>query len=183
MTLTPVAPFDGEAVVALEDVKGFLKVDSSAEDTEVAALRDAAIDWVERHTAKALSRRAFVWSADRFDDRLRPCVGPIASVEQVRSFDRAGVATVLSGAAWELDGELVRLAASGAWSAARSISVELTAGYENATREAPALIAAVKLLIAHFHRNRSAVITGTIAVEAPLGVLALCSSYRSVVIG
>lgn len=187
MTLEPLAPLDGDAVLSLEDAKAFLRVDGEDENEVVGALRDAAVDWVERYTAKGLTRRAWVWTGAGFDTAMRLPFGPVAGVSAISYRDAAGAIVALDPADWLVAGGAVQRAGGYCWPVMRrapgAVSVTFTAGYEDAARDAPALVSAVKLLLGNLYSNRSAVVVGTISSELPFAVTALCQAYRVPVIG
>ncbi|WP_294353328.1 head-tail connector protein [uncultured Sphingomonas sp.] len=151
-------------------------------DTQlVKALRASAIDWVERYTACALSRRQFVWSPDRVDCRLTLPRGVDPVIESVEAFDERSASVPLDAAAWRLAGAALVLVSNRVPRATQSIRVVFTAGFENVAEEAPSLVTACLMMLAHFYRNREA--SAAVAMSAvPFGVEALCGPFRDVVI-
>jgi uncharacterized phiE125 gp8 family phage protein len=120
---------------------------------------------------------------------LRLAWAPVVSVEGIDYLDGDGVAAELV----EDDGEF-RIVAGipclllppsdgsfpTSFDEAGAVTVRYTAGY--AEGEAPDLEMAVLMLGAHYYHNREAVVTGTIATELPLGVAAICHSYKHTLI-
>lgn len=189
-TISPASPIDGEVILPLDDAKAHLRVLSNDEDTLIAVLRDAAIDWVERHCGVALSSRDFVMSGTGFDiaapidgTLLLPIV-PVSAVSSISYLDASGVSQTLSGSGWRLASNMLALTAGSSWPATLrgpgAVTVTFTAGFADALAEAPALVAAVKLLLGQMFKFREEIVSGTIVQAVPLGVQRLCESYRSV---
>ena len=186
MTVRSAAPFDGDGVLTLAEAKAHLRRTDNDEDLLIVSLRDAAIDWVERDTSKALTSRSFVAMFDDFDYRLRLPVGPITAVTSVTYLDGDGISQLLAGSDYRLAGDVLH--AAGVWptslwgSAAGAVTVTFTAGFADVNAEAPGLVAAVKMLLASYYANRGAVQIGQTAVETSLSVRALCDQHRAMVI-
>jgi uncharacterized phiE125 gp8 family phage protein len=184
------APFDlpadyAEGIVSLADAKAHLSVeaDETGFDDLIAALRDAAVDMVERYCGVYLApRTGAVWSAECLPRRLRLPVRPVTAVTGFAYLDSAGDAAEVDVATLRVGpgGELLPLAGV-CWPAGNGFAVTFSAGY-TATNRPPALVQAVKMFIAHLFTNREAVVTGTITAEIPLGFQALCAQFRPVLI-
>lgn len=185
-SLRPAAPFDGDGILPLSQAKLQLHVLHNDEDDLIAAMRDAAIDWVEGYTATGLSRRGWVWQAAGFTPELRLAMSPVVSIESIAYLGTGGAALALTAPDWRIVGNSVLAAAGRYWpyalAGAGAVTVSFTAGHADAAAEAPALIAAVQMLLAHLYRNREAVLSGP-SFEVPFGVRALCDVRRTPVIG
>jgi uncharacterized phiE125 gp8 family phage protein len=181
-TLEPVVPFDGEAILPLALIKHVTEVDADDRDDLLGIYRDAAIDWVERHTAKALQRREWTWTTDQFASPLRLPIGPVASITNVAYLSPVGVPGAVAANGWRVTGLAMYPAIGATWPSALigegAVTVTFVAGYENASLEAPALIAAVTMLTAHLFENREATTAGVTVSEVPFGVTALCGIRR-----
>lgn len=182
-TLTPAAPFDGEVVLSLAEAKLFLKVDGGDEDALIGAVRDSAIDWVERYTSKALARRDWTWTISGFTQRMRLPVGPVVAVTAIEYFDGTDTVPVQIDA-WQVFGGMLMPAAGASWPALSSgsagVSVTLTAGFGSVATEAPGLMAAVKMLMGHLYRNRGTVMAGAVPADVPFVTVELCRPFRAV---
>ena len=183
MMVRSIAPLDGEAVLSLATVKVHLKVEDDGEDLLIGAFRDAALDWVERHTGKSLAVRGWEVTFDRFEDRLRLPREPVSAVTAVGYLEANGNAAALAMDRWRLAGASVVAGAAGTWPLSiagdAAVTVSFAAGYVNAKAEAPGLIAAALMVVGHLFRNREDVITGTIATSIPFGAVKLCEAYRT----
>lgn len=186
LTIRSTAHLDGEAIVSLALVKEHLKLDADyvEEDVLIAAYRDAAIDWIERHTECSLAPRTWSATFDGLTDRLELPRRPVTEVSGVAYLGPDGGTTNVQSSAFRFVGEDVVPNIGGRWPAgvcaAGAVQVTFDAGFADVKRDAPALVAAVTLLAGHLYRNREAVVTGTIATNLPLGVASLCEPYRQV---
>jgi uncharacterized phiE125 gp8 family phage protein len=181
-TLSAAAPLDGAAVLSLADAKAHLRVDGSDEDTLIASLRDAAADWVERHAGVSLAPRAFEWRGEGFEPVIDLPLRPVTAITAITYLDAAGVSVALAPADWRLSADSIMPAAGTVWPGTLeepgAVTISFTAGFVDRTF-APGLHHAVKMMLAHLHLNREAVGVSTDSIEAPLGVRALCYSYRA----
>lgn len=178
--LRSAAPIDWDGIIPLETAMAQVKAED--EDTAlVKALRAAAIDWVERYTACALARRQFVWTPDRLDCRLALPRGGNPVIVGVEALGDGGVSVPLDPTAWRLTGSALALVANRVSRSVLNVRVTFTAGFDDVAEEAPSLVTASLMMLAHFYRNREA--TAAVTMSAvPFGVEALCSPFRDVVI-
>ena len=75
---------DGVDLVSLADMKEFLRVDHSDEDTTITALLDTAVAWAEDYTNRLFHPNG---SADFYLSRWRPaCLafGPVTAIDAVK---------------------------------------------------------------------------------------------------
>lgn len=180
-----------ELPVSLDDVRGHLALDddSPAMASQLTRLIGAAVRFYEKYTGRALLRQKWLLKLDGFPDQggaiglERP---PVMSVDRIRYVDTSQVEQTLDPACYELDpqdeiGWLVP-AYDFVWpetlDKVNAVSVEFTAGFVTASVVDENIQIALLLLIGHWFENREAVITGTIAVSAPLGVEDLLAPYR-----
>jgi uncharacterized phiE125 gp8 family phage protein len=184
-TLTALDPLDGEAVLSLDEAKAQVRVDSDFTDDDllIAALRDAAVDWVEQHVGVALAPRRFRWSAAGFAREIDLPVRPVVSVQAVGYLDANGTTVALTGADWRLADDTLLAAAGKSWpstiGSAGGATVDFTAGYASGSVP-PALISAVKMLLGDLYALRESTLVGTINSEVPFGTVALCRPFRRV---
>jgi len=176
--LRRLSAFDGEAVLSLEDARAQCRVLHTDEDTQIAAYRNAAVAHVERVSGVILSPAHFEWTGDRF-----PCdlpVGPLTAVDPVTYLGSDLVEATYEGARL-VNGRLAP-AVGGYWPAHYGqVTVQFAVGLASPD-QAPDLIAAVRLLIAHWFANREAVNIGNITSELPLAVEALIQTHRKVMV-
>lgn len=171
----------GESILSLVAAKAHLRVVEDDDDDLIAALRDSAVDMVERYCSLYLARRTgLVWTGSGFSGRMHLGRGPDAVVDSVAYTGPSG-SVALTTADWRLSvGSRLLPAFGGAWPAdcRGAVTVTFSAGYEDVERQAPSLIAAVKMALTQLYDLRSAVVTGTIINELPFGVRAICDAVR-----
>lgn len=184
------APFDlpadyGENIVPLDDVKRWcsIEIDDTEFDDLLGAMRDAAVDMVERYCGVYLAERAgVVWTGEAIPARFRLPYRPASAVTAFDYRDSGGAEASLAvdGIRLTALGELRTIDGS-AWPSGDGYEVTFTAGYTDANRPA-LLVTAVKMFAAHLFANREAVITGTISGEIPLGFERACRQFRPVLL-
>jgi uncharacterized phiE125 gp8 family phage protein len=169
----------GTDIISLADMKEFLRVDHSDEDTTITAILNAAVQSCQDYTNRHFTTSNFTYYRDSFGCYEFP-VGPINSITSITYQDVKNDTETLDTDYYYSDfkREPARLAFSETFQlyedTYNAIVVSGTLG------EAPAepIKHAIRLLTAHYYENRRAVITGTIATELPLGVQALLNPYR-----
>lgn len=177
MKLTRLSNFDGEAVLSLADAKAHLRVLHAEEDALIGALRDAAVQYVERASGVVLAPAEFRWEAASFERASCIPVHPVTELLSVKYVDRAGDSMDYEEA--EIVMERLSPAPGTVWPLSGRVAVEFVAGDDIVV---PDLQAAVKLMLAHLFENRSAVTTGPSPTELPLAVNALIQLHRRIVI-
>lgn len=166
--------------VTLAEVKEWLRLTGSAEDSTITSLAKQARETLESRLARAFVSTGFRWTAERFPDS-RPVGVPtydsfgrprrsaeesslllpradLVSVESVKYLDGAGTLTVFDSANYRaVPGTPPRIAltAGASWPATLAspdaIRVEFTAGYSAVPDWAKT---AIKVLTALWYRNR-----------------------------
>lgn len=186
-TLSRPAPVDGEAVLPLVDAKAHLRVLHDDEDALIEALRDAAVDWIERYCGISFAPREFVWTGDGFADPIRLPLAPVIDVQAIEYRDAAGTTVALLSGAWRVSKDWLRPAPGTCWPATEhgrgAVTVYFTAGYADVLSEAPGLLSAVRMLLGTLYKFREGAVSGTIVQDVPMGVQMLCEPYRMIVIG
>jgi len=178
----------GAAPVSVEDIGVHLRVDTSdeAEAAYLAALIDAATEFVETRISKQIRRAELTYTLDGFP----PCRAidlpwpPLVSVESVRYIDADDAEQPLDPSAYSVDvsslpGRIVRGAVSSWPSTSRvpnAVSIAFTAGYPD-DAVPPTLAHLIRLIVGHWHEHREGATDGTIT-EVPLAVAPLIESNR-----
>jgi uncharacterized phiE125 gp8 family phage protein len=160
--LTALTPADGDSILSLADARAHLNLtaDDSFHDTAVIALRDAAIDFVETYTGKALSQRMFEWTVDRFTSVIDLPIGPVASDDAAISYYNSdGIDTALVEGDWFIGRGRVVAAAGQTWPYANGlpggVRITFKAGYALPADIPPMLIAGVKLAMTAMFEDRA----------------------------
>lgn len=158
--LMPLAPFDGDTILPMEDAKEHLNLTDSDtfHEGNVEAARDAAIGWVEGYTGRSLQERDFLWPINQFTTVLAAPIGPVTSAV-IEYYDGDGTNLTIDEADYYLGNDKITSAINAAWPYADGrpggVRITLTAGYALAGDIPPHLIAAVKLAMSAFFDNRS----------------------------
>ena len=185
--------------VDLATARGWLKVDSTADDATISMLIRAARRMIERRTNRILISSGWELTLDRFpcptaDRRPFDTVGnailvprgPVMAVTAITYVDAAGAQQTLASPNYivDLTGEPVRIvpAWNASWPITRSqiaaVKVAFTAGYADAAAVPDDLKIALQLLVAHWYENREAVVTGTISTTVGLAFDEIVAPYR-----
>lgn len=185
------APFPegyGEALLPLEACKEHLRVDGDEEDFLIEALRDAAIDFVERYCSLKLGATHDIeWYAGAFPretDMLMLNMAPVTEITSVAWSSRSGAVVSGDPAAFRITPRGDILPAVGSrWprDVGGDIRIVFTAGYPEG-KAPPSLLAAVRLFLGHLYKNREAVTDRGTEAEVPFGVRQLCAPFRRVLI-
>lgn len=189
------APFPegyGNAILSLKACKDHLRIDEydgQDQDDLICALRDAAIDFVERHCGvKLRTTPGMVWTAAGFPARrgevLSLSMGPVTEITSIVWTDPAGDEASAVPATLRITPRGDVLPAIGTdWpsNVGGDVSIEFTAGYA-AGAAPPALLSAVRLFLGHLYKNREAVTDRGTEAEVPMGVMTLCAQHRRVLI-
>ena len=171
----------GTDVVSLADMKLFLRVDGSDEDTTITSLLDAAVTHISDYT-----NRHFTGDSDAkfYLEKWRSAslaFGPVTRISAVKYYDTSGTLQTLSSTKWYATAntdstmrvyfhdtpDLEEYNAS-------PVYLECKVG----AQESASVQTATKLLVAHWFENRRAVITGASANTVPLSVHSLLNSER-----
>jgi uncharacterized phiE125 gp8 family phage protein len=194
-TVAPTSP-----VVDLDVMKAHLKVDHDDDDDVISAMVLAATGALEgprNEYRRVLMPQTWQITLDAFPTAaIEIPVLPLIEVVSVTYDDADGAPQVVDAGDYYVDavdpdhGWIVP-AGSFEWPATldgiNAVRISVRAGYErtDSTTSPPSLvsdvpeeiIAAVKLLAAHYYRNREAVIVGTVS-ELPLGVQHLLRQFK-----
>ena len=176
----------GDRILPLEDCKAHLRVMNDSEDALIAVLRDAAIEYVERYCGVKLGPvTGMTWRAEAFPSTgISLAVRPVKAVTSIAWQDGSAEAVVGDVADFRVSesGELLPVV-GGSWppGVGGEIVVTFDAGYAEGAAP-PSLLHAVRLMLGHLWLNREAVVAGPVSGEVPLGVSALCSPFRRVMI-
>ena len=185
MTLVVVTPPAAEPVT-VEDLRLFLRLSTTDEDTVLADLIAAARKQVEQETRRVLITQGLrlyldCWPMGRI---VKLAAAPVASVAAVTVYDSGGVPSVIYPANWQLDAASaparlkVALTAGAPSQALNGIEVDFTAGYGANPEDVPAPFRqAIRLMAAHWFEHREAG-TDLDLVNLPHGLDRLLSTQR-----
>ena len=175
--------------LTLEEAKRFLRITSSAEDDVVAALVAAARKRIERGTELALITQTVEVKLDGFWDScaIELPMPPLQEVVSVQYLDGAGALQTLSADTYKVSTHRrpgrVWLASGKSWPTTKdereAVTITFKAGFGDTAADVPPnLIHAMRMLCAHYDRNREAVLAGEAPQIVPEGVETLISGER-----
>lgn len=181
MNVTTPAPPDGTDVVSLANMKEFLRVDHSDEDTTITALLDAAVSHVSDYTNRHIGTAA---SAIFYLERWRPAAlayGPVVSITSVTYNDTSGTLQTLDTSKYYVQNHkddtcLIFFHDTPDLEDYNALPIRITASVGG--QPSNSIKHAVRMLVAHWYENRRAVITGPTATTIPLGVHSLLNTER-----
>lgn len=185
--------------VSLADMKLHLRVDHSTDDALINALISAGRDYVERQTRRPLVNTTYRQTMDYFPEgaiellrgpAMQIAVGGAYSyaMPRIRYYDENGTLTTLTFAAGDFELDLdnnpprLNLTPLDIWpntenGKANAVEVDYVAGNGAAAANVPSLLTTcIKLLVAHWYENRSAVQPGA-GSEVPLAVDSILKIY------
>jgi uncharacterized phiE125 gp8 family phage protein len=146
------------------EVKNYLKVDTTADDTLIDTLITAARQWVENHCALALLPQTILETFDGLPKdaaALNLTVGPLRDVSALYYLDYANAAQTISTDIYRADivaSRIIRKQAQ-TWPEPQdspgNVSAIYTAGYDNASAIPAPVKTAMMLTIADMYDNRT----------------------------
>lgn len=169
-------------IVTVAEIKSYLRVDYSADDTLIGVLRNAAITWVEDYCNTRMGDVTAVGYIDYFAPTRVP-VGPVNSITSITYTAPSGSTETLDTSKYysDLKTKPARIMFDNVPDvkdeALNRVQVNMNLGYPEADVPQP-LVQAVKLMTAHLYETRIPVVTGTITSEVPLALKALLNPYR-----
>jgi uncharacterized phiE125 gp8 family phage protein len=181
MNVTTPTPASGTDVISLANMKEFLRVDHSDEDTTITALLDAAVSHVSDYTNRHIGTAA---SAIFYLERWRPAAlayGPVVSITNVTYNDTSGTLQTLDTSKYYVqthkdDTCLIFFHDTPDLQDYNAMPIRITASVGG--QPSNSIKHAVRMLVAHWYENRRAVITGPTATTIPLGVHSLLNTER-----
>ena len=180
--------------VTTAEAKTHLRVDTSDDDTYIAALITAARIYVEKAQRRALISQTWAWTLDEFPSGLTPLEPPHAPLQSVTSIaytDADGDSQTWASSGYDVDttsfvGRIVPgygESYPGTRDEIDAVTVTYVAGYGAASTDVPdTTIHAIKLMVAHWHENREPVISGTIIAPVPMTAEALINIEKIVTV-
>tara|TARA_R110000782_G_scaffold79322_1_gene157686 strand:- start:379 stop:945 length:567 start_codon:yes stop_codon:yes gene_type:complete len=172
-----------DSIITVQQLKDFLRVDHTAEDDYITALRQAAISWVEEYCNIKLGDYTCTGYLDYFSNSTFP-VGPVNTITAVGyTTTTAGAYTDLPADNYYYDtnsepGRIVWNSPPALFSYALArVKITFTAGYAAAAVPEP-ITQAMRMLVGHWYEHRQSVHMGMIPRTVPLGTESLLSPYR-----
>ena len=169
-------------IISLINLKNFLKVDTTDDDTLIQALLSTARAYVEDYTGVLCNSGSVTFYAESFK-AFRFSAGPVTILGDVNyktdSTTYTALATTYIGVSFNSIPQRIEFYSPPTPYAntLERVKVRTTAGYNEAAVPDP-LVQAMRLLVGHWYEQRTQVIVGTITAQIPLGIHALLNPYR-----
>lgn len=174
--------------VTTTEAKTFIHEDlsDSANNTEIDLLISAARNWAEQYTGRTFITKTLAYAGEGVTGSEVRIPGlPIQSVASILYYNSAGTQVTWSSSEYQVDFYTGKLqpAPGYSWPTIQrrkgGIAISYTAGFgATAASVPPQIRLAIRLLVAHWYENRSAVFAGTMT-EAPLAVKDLLFPFRA----
>lgn len=172
--------------VSVSDMKAWLRVDVTDDDSLIGSLITSARRMIEEHVDKSMMSQTWKLTLDGFPSASTIDLprGPVQSVSSVKSYDEDDTESTFSTASYFVDtsGDRIGLNLDYTWPAdlrpTNAAIITYVTGYGSTAASVPEdLKMAIRLLVGHWYENREAV--GGSAQIMPLGVSALLTSHRT----
>jgi len=169
------------------DMKDHLRVDTNDDDRYIDALTQAATGSVGIELGRQIMTATYDLKLDRFEFAIVfKGKSPLQSVTTVKYIDTAGVEQTVATSVYtvDIDSEPGRVyeAFGQTWPTHRNIphavTVRFVAGYASASAVPDGIKHAIKLLAAHWHENREAIVLDGTPKELPMAVKRLVWNHR-----
>lgn len=170
-------------IITVANLKAFLRVDHSDEDTYITALRQVAISYVETIADTRLGDVSAVGYLDSWMPASFP-IGPVQSISSVTYLSTANTTQTLGASFYysDLNTSPARIRFVSPPDlyddALARVQINMVVGHPEASIPTP-MIQAVRLLVGHLYENRQEEITGSITARLKVGIDALVSPYRT----
>lgn len=171
-------------IITVADLKAFLRVDHSDEDTYITALRQAAISTVEMMTDSRLGDVSAVGYMDYWHP-VRVPIGPVQSITSITYLSASNTTETLGASYYyyDLQSQPARIHFVSPpdlyTDALHRVQINMVVGHPEASVPSP-LLQAVRLIVGHLYENRIEEVTGTITTRLKVGIDALVSPYRTI---
>lgn len=148
-------------VIDLAELKDFLRIDGTDNDTLISVLLSAAVDYVEGATGRGLLAQSWKQTFTYFDDIKSLYRSPVASITSVKYYDVSGAQQTLASSVYELVDEepaRIRLKKDQSWPATDGredgIEIIFVVGYGAAAAIPEVLKFAVRVVVGWMYENR-----------------------------
>lgn len=153
---------EGPDLISVEEVKTYLRVDGIEEDQVVSNLIDAAIDFCENKTKRALKSRTYDYFIDSLKQEVVLPKPPLSLFTSITLKSKSGQETILESDKYYVDtnGEPCKVFIYEIPSydpvPSSSVVMRFNAGYTSVTLP-KTIYQAILLLVSHWYENRNPV--------------------------
>jgi uncharacterized phiE125 gp8 family phage protein len=172
--------------LSVSDAKAYLRVETDDDDVLIASLIAAARSHVEAMGRCALLTQSWRLVLDGWppDGRIKPKLAPLSAIAAARVYDEAGTAHTVDPESFVLDVAQSVIAVRPCvmpqpGRVTAGIEIDVVAGFGDASSDVlPALMQALRMLVAHWYDNRGLIAIGASIAVMPPSVNALIASHR-----
>jgi uncharacterized phiE125 gp8 family phage protein len=155
----------GSEIITVQDVKDYVRIDTSADDAIIGRMIEQARVWCENYISRDIVAKSRTYYVDKTNGMFDLPFAPVASISSVTIEGLAAEYTILG-----LDNETIELDGG----AAENVKVTyLTEGLTDGL-----LKQALLQLVSTYYDNRSDFVMGSVN-EIPTNVKSILSSYKS----
>ena len=169
------------------EAKGFLKVDTTADDTLIDNLITAATESCQIYTNQYFLNTVVEQYSDKWSEVYTLYKSPVSSITHIKYYDTNNVEQTYNPDNYILDdvskpariGLAVDATLPDLADRINAVHVKYTVGYGTASSDVPdGIKQAVLLTLGNWYENRQTVITGRTATELPLSSQYLLDQYK-----
>ncbi|GCD83673.1 hypothetical protein PTHTG4_27370 [Parageobacillus thermoglucosidasius] len=163
--------------VSLQEVKNYLRIDHTEEDTFVQSLIVASRQYIEQLTRRSIAVQTWELTLDSFpNDEILIPLPPLKTINSI-TYMKNGMQQTLT--TYEMDNVSEPARLKGDWpdtdNVMNAVKIEFIAGYDTCPEP---LRQAMLLLISHWYENREIVSFNGALNNIPFTVDALVSQYK-----
>lgn len=174
-------------VITTAQAKTHMNVTTSGDDTYIGTLVDAATNYAENYTRRALINQTWDFKFNCFKDEMEIPLPPLSSVTSVKYIDGDGTEQTLATSVYTVDtasdpGRVV-LSYNQSWPTVRNqinaVTVRAVAGYASTATGVPDEIKhAMKMYVGTLYETRENVSAGVSITKAPITSDLLLNPYK-----
>jgi len=169
--------------LSLDEMRVYLRLQTSEEDGLVLSLIKAARNAVEQGARRALIAQKWRLRLPRIprEKSWHLPISPILSLDAVRTFDALGNSVLLDLALFQLDGSALCIspALMSPDRSAAGVEIDLTAGFGTQPTDVPeALRQAMRMLVAHYYEHRADALHEDNVAHFPAAIAAAVAPWR-----
>ena len=160
----------GSEVISVQDVKDFVRIDTSADDSLISRMITTAREWAENYMTRDIVSKSRIYYLPKVDDRFLLPFAPITSISQVEVDGTVTTDYKLFG----LNEQVVLL------NSLPSEEVKVT--YTTTGLPDESIKQALLQLVASYYDNRSNFVVGESVNEIPTGTKTILTSFKTMFI-
>lgn len=182
---------DSDLVITVQELKDYLRVDSTTDDVMLEAFINAATSQIEARLNRPLRLQRWIYSLD-YSDLTTGLIyinkAPVVSVDFIEYYDRNNDLQILDSSDYFVSlssnpCKIKVMQLPNIYNRLDAVKITFTAGYLTVDAIPKDIKQALKFMCGHWYENRQDAITGTIAQDMPMSSQFLLEPYRNLVYG